>query len=82
MKTLTVKRMPSGRWFAVFCCKVEAKPREKFSEEVGIDLGLECFATLSDGTRIENPRYYRGSERRLAHLQRARVKKLASSEVF
>ncbi len=70
VKTLTVKRMTSGKWFAVFCCEVEAQPGEKPFEEVGVDLGLECFATLSDGTRIENPRIYRGSERRLAHLQR------------
>jgi putative transposase len=75
VKTLTVKRMPSGRWFAVFCCEVEAQPGEKPFEEVGVDLGLECFAALSDGTRIENPRYYRGSERRLVHLQRSLSRK-------
>jgi len=75
VKTLTVKRMPSGKWFAVFCCEVEAQPMEKPFGEVGIDLGLECFATLSDGTRIENPRYYRSSERRLAHLQRSLSRK-------
>ncbi len=69
VKTLTVKRMPSGKWYAVFCCEMEAQPREKPHRDVGIDLGLECFAALSDGTRIENPRYYRGSERRLARLQ-------------
>jgi len=75
VKTLTVKRLPSGKWFAVFCCEVEAQPGEKPFEEVGVDLGLECFAALSDGTRIENPRYYRGSERRLAHLQRSLSRK-------
>jgi len=75
VKTLTVKRMPSGRWYAVFCCEVEAQPRERPFEEVGVDLGLECFAALSDGTRIENPRYYRSSERRLAHLQRSLSRK-------
>ena len=51
VKTLTVKRMPSGRWYAVFCCEVEAQPGERLGEEVGVDLGLECFAALSDGTR-------------------------------
>jgi len=75
VKTLTVKRMPSGKWYAVFCCEMEAQPREKPHRDVGIDLGLECFAALSDGTRIENPRYYRGSERRLARLQRCLSRK-------
>jgi transposase len=26
-------------------------------EEIGIDLGINSFAVLSDGTSIENPRY-------------------------
>ena len=62
--------MSSGRWYACFSCVVEVQPREKPHGDVGIDLGLECFAALSDGTRVENPRFYRGSERRLARLQR------------
>ena len=39
IKTLTVKRMPSGKWYACFSCNVEAQPREKIFEDVGIDVG-------------------------------------------
>ena len=74
-KTLTVKRMPSGKWYAFVCCEVEAQPGEKPFKDVGVDLGLNSFAVLSDGTRIENPRYYRSSERRLARLQRSLSRK-------
>lgn len=44
---------------------------------VGIDIGLSRYATLSDGTTIENPRFFRQIDRRLAHWQRklARQKK-------
>ena len=70
VKTLTVKRMPSGKWYACFSCVVEAQPGEKPLEDVGIDVGLNSYAVLSDGTRIENPRLYRESEKRLARLQR------------
>ncbi|MCK4697013.1 MAG: transposase, partial [Dehalococcoidia bacterium] len=59
IKTLTVKRSPSGRWYACFSCIVEAQPREKLFEDVGIDVGLHSYAVLSDGARIENPRLYR-----------------------
>ena len=31
-------------------------------EEIGIDLGINSFAALSDGTFIENPRIYRNAE--------------------
>ena len=56
IKTLTVKRNPSGKWHACFSCIVEKQPREKPFEDVGIDVGLHSYAVLSDGTRIENPR--------------------------
>ncbi|MCW3990614.1 MAG: transposase, partial [Candidatus Bathyarchaeota archaeon] len=75
IKTLTVKRNPSGRWYACFSCIVEAQPREKPFEDVGIDVGLHSYAVLSDGTRIENPRLYRNEEKRLGLLQRRSSKK-------
>jgi len=75
IKTLTVKRMPSGRWYACFSCIVEEQPREKPFEDVGIDVGLHSYAVLSDGARIENPRLYRKSEKRLGILQRGMSRK-------
>ncbi len=43
--------------------------------KVGVDLGLENFATLSDGTVIENPRFLKGSERKLKRENRRLSKK-------
>jgi len=39
-------------------------------QETGIDLGIEAFATLADGTRILTPGCYRKAERYLAKCQR------------
>ena len=39
-------------------------------QETGIDLGIEAFATLSDGTRIFSPGWYRKAERALKTAQR------------
>ena len=39
-------------------------------QETGIDLGMEAFATLSDGTRIFSPGWYRKAERALKTAQR------------
>jgi len=75
IKTLMVKRCPSGRWYACFSCIVDAQPREKPFEDVGIDVGLHSYAVLSDGTRIENPRLYRNEEKRLGLLQREMSRK-------
>ena len=51
----------ADRWFVSLTCEVERpapKPREVQGEEdvVGIDVGLESFAVLSDGTRIKPPK--------------------------
>jgi putative transposase len=41
---------------AVIVCEVEPAPLPPTGDAAGIDLGLECFATLSTGERIANPR--------------------------
>ena len=79
VKSLTVKLMPSGRWYACFSCIVEDQPRKHQVPDVGIDVGLNSYAVLSDGTRIGNPRFYRKSEKRLAHLQRGLSRKVRDS---
>lgn len=76
IKTLTVKR-EAGRWYACFSVECEAKPLPVNTESVGVDVGLLAFATLSDGTEIENPRHYREAQAKLRRAQRkvARRKK-------
>lgn len=76
VKTVTIKR-EAGKYFACFSVECESAPLPASAEAVGIDVGLRAFATLSDGTQIENPRYGREAERRLRVAQRkvARRKK-------
>jgi putative transposase len=45
---------------------------------VGIDPGFDTLLTLSDGTKIENPRELRKGAERLAQAQRGRNKKLTA----
>lgn len=76
IKTLTVKR-ENGNWYACFSCVVASEPLPRLDNATGIDVGLETFATLSNGDKIPNPRWYRESEARLRRAQRkvARRKK-------
>ncbi|MEW6748865.1 MAG: RNA-guided endonuclease TnpB family protein [Candidatus Micrarchaeota archaeon] len=76
IKTLTMKKMPSGKWFAIFTSEVEtSEVLRKTGKSVGLDLGIETFAHLSDGSKIENPRYLRLAEERLKLAQRRMSKK-------
>ncbi len=69
IKTRTIRKRGS-KWFACFCCEVEAEPLPASAESVGIDVGLTHFATLSDGSAVPNPRFLRKDEKALAKAQR------------
>ncbi len=70
IKTLTIKRDAVGNWYACFSCDVGAELLPFNDLAVGVDVGLESFATLSNGIKIENPRFFRKSEDELAKVQR------------
>lgn len=70
MKSCTVSKTPSGRYFVSILCEVESQDPAPKSGMVGIDLGLKHFAVLSTGEKIDHPQYLRRSERRLKRLQR------------
>lgn len=61
------------------CTDVEFEQLPKTNQNIGIDLGLVDFAILSNGTKIENPRFYEKSEDKLAKLQRELSRKTIGS---
>jgi putative transposase len=74
IKTLTIRRDRIGNWYACFSCEVEPAMLPESNKAVGIDVGLESFATLSDGRKIANPRFFRRDEKELAKAQRKLAK--------
>jgi putative transposase len=69
-KTVTVSKEADGWYVSFSCAEVPIQPLPETGQETGIDLGLESFATLADGTRILTAGYYRRAERYLAKCQR------------
>jgi putative transposase len=69
-KTVTISKEADGWYVAMSCADVPTHPLPTAGQETGIDLGLESFATLSDGTRVLTPGSYRRAERYLAKRQR------------
>jgi putative transposase len=74
IKTLTVRRTPTGKWYA--CVSVDVAPLmlEPCDLATGVDVGLASFATLSTGEKIGNPRFFRTDEQALAKAQRCLAK--------
>src|SRR5215469_3480390 len=69
-KTVTICREADG-WYACFSCAgVPVQPLALTGQGTGIDLGLESFATLADGSRITNPHIFRVAEMNLKGAQR------------
>ncbi len=80
VKTVTIKHEASGKWYAILAAETELKqPETHPGIAAGLDVGLEKFATLSDGSAIENPGYLRKTEKRLKHAQRALSRKQKGS---
>ncbi len=69
IKTCTVKRRADG-WYALFSVVCDDPDPSPIRNPVGIDMGLDSFATLSTGEHIENPRYLRRNEHELTVAQR------------
>jgi len=74
IKTLTLHKSRTGKWSACFSVECEPHRLPERSEQVGIDVGLKTFATLSTGEAIENPRFFRKEEKALAKVQRKHSK--------
>lgn len=58
-------------WYVQLIVNDGPSPAKRpIERSTGIDVGLSSFATLSDGTQIDNPRWYRTAQKRLRFLQR------------
>jgi len=71
-KQVSVTLSGDGRWYVAFVCdQVPIHPLPPTGKEVGIDLGITCFAALSDGPPgIDNPRPMEKAQWQLARSQR------------
>lgn len=70
IKTLTIRRTSTGKWFACFSCvDVPNQVLQPSNSVVGIDLGLITFAMLSDGKKIDNPRFFQSEQKLLKRAQ-------------
>ncbi len=71
VKRVTIRRNSNGKWYASLIVESELKivSRNKFPA-IGIDMRLTSFATLSNGDKVPNPRFFRKEENELAKAQR------------
>ena len=83
IKTATVSKTPTGKYYISILVeqdkKLPKKPKIKENTAIGIDLGIKTFATLSDGRKIDNPKYLKNSLKKLRRQQRWLSRKIKES---
>ena len=79
-RTATVKRL-GKKWRIRLVCDVGPAPEKcAVLNPVGIDMGLSKFITLSDGSSVDNPRWTRKHEARIAAANRLLARKQRRSK--
>ena len=79
LRNATVSKDSCGNYWVSILVETEIKQFEKTNKTIGIDVGLKEFATLSDGTIINNPHYFRDSQTKLRKAQRRLSRKKKGS---
>lgn len=78
IKSITVSKK-NNNWYVSILTEQEFTEQIKaFDKPIGIDLGIKSFAFLSNGTEIDNPKFYQKLEQKLKTEQR----KLSSKVKF
>ncbi|MGA5894145.1 RNA-guided endonuclease InsQ/TnpB family protein [Streptomyces venetus] len=82
--SVTVIKDGAGRYFASFVIDTDPAADQarmpQTDRTVGIDLGLTHFAVLSDGTKIDSPRFFRRAEKKLKKTQKELSRKQKGSK--
>jgi len=68
--TVTITKDCAGRYFVTLCLDEKVNSLPKTGKAVGVDLGINRLATLSNGERIANPRHTAKYAKKLARAQR------------
>lgn len=83
VKTTTISKTPTNKYFISLLVESDVSiPKQKSIKSktaIGIDTGIKTFATLSNGTKIENPKYLEQTLIHLKFLHRQVSKKVKGS---
>lgn len=79
-KLITISTDGTGRYYASYAVDQVIQFKPKTSSMVGIDMGLNHLATLSDGQKIENPKFLKSLLKTLRIRQKSLSRKRKGSE--
>ena len=75
----TIKRTPTGKYFAILNVEFEPELRPNNGGSVGIDVGIKEFYSDSNGSVVNNPKFLEKSSKKLSREQRKLSRKKKNS---
>jgi putative transposase len=81
-RSITVSKTPTGKYFVSILVQQELNPIPSTGKVVGIDLGLKELMTLSNGQVINNPKWFRENQSKLAKHQKHLSRKAKGSNRY
>ena len=82
IRSVTVSKNKANQYFVSVLVVEEVELKQNTGRSVGIDLGLKDLAILSNGMRIENPRFLRKSQSKVKRAQRCLSRKVRGSNRY
>ena len=70
IKSVTISKNSLDHYFVSILCEEEIEELPKTNKNIGIDLGIKEFATMSDCTKVENLKLSKEYEKKLKREQR------------
>jgi putative transposase len=71
IKTITVNKESTGKWYVCFNCdNVPEKKLPESDESIGLDVGIKSYLTDSEGNKVENPKFLKKALSKLRRKQR------------
>ncbi len=83
IQSITIERDKTGEWWGAILFhttdRLPSKSRAKGNGQIGIDLGINTFAVLSNGEKISNPKFKRSRIRKIKLYHKRHSKKQKGS---
>jgi len=80
VKTCTIKRDGTGRWYAIFVSEILEPSKVAPRRVLGVDLGITHALTTSEGITFDYPRYYAQAEKKNRAANKSLSRKIKGSK--
>ena len=80
LRSATISKTKSGEYYVSILVQEEIKAMPKTGKDIGIDLGINHLAILSDGTKFTNPKYFCKTQAKLKKMQQHLSRKTKGSK--